>query len=1076
MKRSSRFTRLLVFSCLVVFLGSKYSISQQPRILSQIDSLISEEDFDNARILITTYDHTQHSFNRGKLVYPLGKIEFLEDKSTSFPQAKQFLDQLLKQGNKDTIAYEALLGMGLLHVDQGTVIEAQEYVLQAASLAKKRGDVQRMVASEFHLSEIGLKLGDFNELTARTENALSLLKKNSHQSFLLAPRIYNYKAALMNFRGMPDSANYYFEKAIKSIDKTNRDPEHSLYLPGTIYGNWFLVKQTTGEFQEAMQLTLKSIERFNTFLAQTNNHPLTEKVHGNLNIAYRNLGALYVDRGQPERARQIAQLGYHHAKANFLPNTVQYFSGVLMMGEAHIATKELSAARKYLEEAQHSLQTIPGENTSYYGNLYTTLADLENLEGNYTEAIAFYEKTLTTFSAEKTASLSQNEAFTRMNLAEAYAKQNQYQKAQQLIDATLAAIVGHYGNDGYLTNWAKLSKVRILFASAKYQQSIETCEQLLENIASGAYKNAKDIPLHNALLPEILLILAKSKYALLPEKTAENLVEINTILQKAILAIEQRKSLVVDQKELVKLISDNARVFDFAKKLRLELYRVSNNPEHIEQILTLNESAIYNRIRARLNLAQDGLAPEEIRIQENEIKNKLNTFFGSDSNQIFDTEKWQQLSKEWEGYLDFIKTEHPGYYKMRYETLLEPLADLPTYLDDNTTLIRFLSIENALYAYIASTENSTFLELDFHPNDHLCIKQTSNYQIPLEDLAPCLVELYEKLWRPLESHIKTKDIIIFPEGELFNLSFELLTPKAITTYGDFAESSLLSKYNISYNYSLLLLKKAQKILAYEKNFIAFAPEFDKKMKADYEMAISDSLYLDKTYLTLLPQPSSSELAKAFSKKFNGNSFLNEKASKQLFTQSAKEHKIIHIGTHAESNNVNPEMSRLVFAKNVSDAESINDNNLYTYEIYNQNLASNLAILTACETGKPTYQPGEGMISLAHAFNYAGSESILTSLWQIDEQSSTQILSYFYEYLSEGNAKDEALRLAKLTYLETAEGRTLHPQYWAGLVLMGTTDPIELSQPNHWLWLGLFTLSLLIFAVGWMRVKQRKSLR
>nr|WP_299124187.1 hypothetical protein [uncultured Winogradskyella sp.] len=50
----------------------------------------------------------------------------------------------------------------------------------------------------------------------------------------------------------------------------------------------------------------------------------------------------------------------------------------------------------------------------------------------------------------------------------------------------------------------------------------------------------------------------------------------------------------------------------------------------------------------------------------------------------------------------------------------------------------------------------------------------------------------------------------------------------------------------------------------------------------------------------------------------------------------------------------------MFAKNVSDE----NNSLYTYEINNQNLSSNLAILTACETSKPTHQSGEGMILLA----------------------------------------------------------------------------------------------------------------
>ena len=139
--------------------------------------------------------------------------------------------------------------------------------------------------------------------------------------------------------------------------------------------------------------------------------------------------------------------------------------------------------------------------------------------------------------------------------------------------------------------------------------------------------------------------------------------------------------------------------------------------------------------------------------------------------------------------------------------------------------------------------------------------------------------------------------------------------------------------------------------------------------------------------------------------------------------------------------------------------------------YNQNLSSNLAILTACETGKPSFQAGEGMISLAHAFNYAGSESILTSLWKIDEQSSADILKYFYDNLSQGLTKDEALRQSKLTYLSNAEGRTLSPQYWAGLVLIGDNTPIDIKTSSH---LIFWLLGIVAIIVIGMLVKRKKT--
>jgi len=143
---------------------------------------------------------------------------------------------------------------------------------------------------------------------------------------------------------------------------------------------------------------------------------------------------------------------------------------------------------------------------------------------------------------------------------------------------------------------------------------------------------------------------------------------------------------------------------------------------------------------------------------------------------------------------------------------------------------------------------------------------------------------------------------------------------------------------------------------------------------------------------------------------------------------------------------------------VNDSIDLHDNSLYTFEIYNTNLSSNLAILTACETGKPTYQSGEGMISLAHAFNYAGSESILTSLWKIDEVSSSTIIDAFYKNIGEGMPKDEALRAAKTSYLATAEGRLRDPAYWAGLVLIGDCSPINIeTSSNAWTWAILIIL-------------------
>ncbi|MBO9659782.1 MAG: CHAT domain-containing protein, partial [Chitinophagaceae bacterium] len=200
--------------------------------------------------------------------------------------------------------------------------------------------------------------------------------------------------------------------------------------------------------------------------------------------------------------------------------------------------------------------------------------------------------------------------------------------------------------------------------------------------------------------------------------------------------------------------------------------------------------------------------------------------------------------------------------------------------------------------------------------------------------------------------------------------------------------------------------------------------------------------------TLLPQPFTLDFVEKAQSMLGGKVYMNNASTAVSFRENAGQHKIIHIGTHAESNNLQPEFSRLIFSKN----EAGEDNSLFLHDLYNCDLRSELAVLTACESGKPGYQDGEGMISLAHAFNYAGSESMVTGLWMIDEKASTLLMESFYDHLLKGMDKDEALRQAKLNYLASAKGRMLAPPYWAGLVLMGDTSPVMVEKKAFgWVW-------------------------
>lgn len=1049
----------LVF-LLIVFLQQGSLAQETSNDLTQyIEKLLTHDGLVEAKQLLdqTLKRNINNSETVSQLVYWLGKIEIQENKDQSFPKAIDLADSLLGITNKPQLRYNTLLGISKLYNEKGNLDMAQKKGALALAEAKKIRKDNLLATSYYHLGEFALRSGNLTVFEENTREAFSFLKNEPSKEFSIASRILNYMGAVMYLTGKPDSALIYYQKALGKVGSMDKTTENQLYFPAAIKANMVLLLQSQNKYEEALQLAQECIVLNNKFL-QNEKHPLRFRALRNLSLAYRNLASLYEQIGDYQNTHTIANLAYHHAKKYFEPHLLEYFSAVTLLAEAKIAVKDYSNAILVLQEAENSLKTMQGENPLLWANYHTIAARAYFEMGDYQKAKQFYEKGNFFHAKAQEGSISSDRFFSDMNLALCYSHLKEKEKAYELLDQHFERLAtGTLNSDSRLNNTVLVTYARAALQMGDFEKVVSMTNIFIHN---NPIEKNKAV---NVFVPEILTLNAQAKYALNAQKSIDFLKEIDETLQRALDCVNEHKLVFAANQNTESLILQNIEVFDFAKRITLELYQKTKDDQYLEKLLNIHESSIYARIRDRLGIREYvsgfNISPQII-AREKALQNK----FQNNPNSV---EQFLEASSAWGNFLDSLKQVAPAYYKLRYASIDTDLTGLRNQIPKETTILRYVFIDDQLYVYVLDAEDEELVLLEKENLDQI-IEVSSSFGASEAEVSFALYNLYVMLWKPIAKKVKNKNVIILPDRELFNLSFEILTPEPIESYTELATKSLLGQYNISYHYSLQLLGTKTKMLDFEEDFIAFAPEFDDTMKADYQMAISDSLFLDKTYLTLLPQPFSFELVQKFTRKFGGSSFLNGNASKQLFTKNAKEHKIIHIGTHAESNNVSPELSRLVFAKNVSDSVNINDNYLYTYEIYDQNLSSNLAILTACETGKPTYQPGEGMISLAHAFNYAGSESILTSLSKIDEKSSTQIMDSFYGYLHAGKSKDMALRLAKLDYLKTNEGRTLHPQYWAGLVLMGNTSALELSEPVHWsLWLlpVLFIIFLMMIYIS-----------
>jgi CHAT domain-containing protein len=286
--------------------------------------------------------------------------------------------------------------------------------------------------------------------------------------------------------------------------------------------------------------------------------------------------------------------------------------------------------------------------------------------------------------------------------------------------------------------------------------------------------------------------------------------------------------------------------------------------------------------------------------------------------------------------------------------------------------------------------------------------------------------------------VKIKRLIIIPDDELNYLPFEALQSSD--------KSYLIEKFTVQYQYSTALLGKNAGQFQ-PADIVAFAP-------------FASHAYNDPDGKTISRLPASVEEINTL----QGKIFIDSQATKNNFLQSANQHNIIHLATHANVNNTDPSQSFITFNPASSDYK------LYAQEIYNLKLDSaQLVILSACETGTGALVKGEGLMSLSRAFAYAGCPNIITSLWKAEDKTTSFLTQRLHFYLGEKFSKGKALQQAKLDLLRNGEidPRFKTPAYWAHLILIGNYEPDH--KRNNWQWVAL---GIIIMLLGYEFAKKK----
>jgi len=303
-------------------------------------------------------------------------------------------------------------------------------------------------------------------------------------------------------------------------------------------------------------------------------------------------------------------------------------------------------------------------------------------------------------------------------------------------------------------------------------------------------------------------------------------------------------------------------------------------------------------------------------------------------------------------------------------------------------------------------------------------------------------------------HVSTSidEVIFIPDGALWLVPFEMmLYEKAASGEVNFGTENLpylLKKHAITYAHSakLLLNQKINNNTFTNIPFLGHAPKFEGDPDIALRSCFDDGVKLPELKHSL-------EEVKNINKNFQGQTFIGNQATRKSFLKNVSDAEIIHLSTHACMNSVDPLDSRIFFSQ---------DDFINTEEIYNLRINAKMAMLSACQTGLGKVYNGEGMISLARAFQYAGCPSVTMSLWSVADASTSEITTLYYDYLDEGLSKSKALQKAKLDFIDNQSAAKQHPFFWAGFVHLGDFSPIKESGGGmNYLYLGIGILALLI---------------
>jgi len=909
-------------------------------------------------------------------------------------------------------------------------------------------DNKLLLEHEIGMGVCHYKLNNIPQSIAYLKSAEKRYENSRPDKFFRISNAYNFLGNYYRNQNQPDSAIYYYQRAVDAkIDfygtVQNALVGYSYIVLGTAYGQGNKIRYAIEHYKKGIDI-IKAV---------------AGPDHTDLMQGYTYLSTAYVRAGEYYKAASYFRLAEAVVSSQFPRGHIYYAVLYSNGGELYRKKKEYNTAYEMLINAYEIFEKkLPAGHSNLNATMMNIGLVLYELE-RHQEALAFFKK------AEKGMRSNQgpdyhylSNVYNGMGLC--YRGMKDYNKALEAFDLSYQIASKNFVPPHINLAAPHFNKAEMLQDQKKYEESLPHFEQALSALSFDP--QAKH-PIYDVGWIDYLLDILDSRaraYMVLYRETKQEAYLFKS-LEDCELGMDIFSEVFKSFREsdIIHLVNLFYQFMEGGVVAHYKAAKESGKQVYLKRAFTLLEqsrsvllykASLDNKAQAYASIPNDMLEKEatikgQIASLSEEIddarqsgkEDKDTSLIKLDARLAMAQEALDQLLSE-------LEEDYPSYYQLKYDFRVTGVEDIQHSLSKEAAHLAYFLGEDIRLAFIIEKSNFRVVELENdYPLEKGCERLCKSLYQELEDVQAYLkygYQLYEKLIRPLGD--LPFELIISPDGALHYLPFEILLSSATDQAEAYSTYPyLLRDHQIAYSFSATLGQAMADYKVPGEDLLVVAPEFAGEKGREYENYRRDNL---------APLAYNTREGERIVDIMGGSLMQGKEASLEAFKEQAPAFSLFHFATHAKAEDYNSDYSYLAFSGAQSDTDS---GKIYLRDLYALQLPAEMVVLSACETGLGEFRQGEGVLSLARGFAYAGAKSIITSLWAANDASTARLMEYYYQYISEGLAKDAALRQAKLDFLESAtEPSDAHPFKWGAFIAIGDMSPVGGASHRWWLWL------------------------